>query len=141
MPDEKSGHAELRQPAVPPSLEDSRTDQTNQRDHLSGHENTEQDAAELEVRESRQQPPANGIENEHDADDGENESHRRTYPFPRGCLAKAARVQRRKRKGPREFAGLTPKSAFVILDSMKRFTFLIIVLGAIGNIFADTLLP
>src|SRR5467141_4716132 len=107
MPDEKSGHAELRQPAVPPSLEDSRTDQTNQRDHLSGHENTEQDAAELEVRESRQQPPANGIENEHDADDGENESHMENLSIPARLSGESARVQRRKRKGPREFAGLT----------------------------------
>ena len=60
---------------VPPSLEDSRTDQANQRDHLGGHENTEQDAPELEVRKSRQQPPTNGIEQKHYADDGENEAH------------------------------------------------------------------
>ena len=123
MPDEQSGYGELRQPTVPPSLEDSRTDQTNQRDHLSGHENTEQDASELEVRESRQQPPTNGIEHEHGADNGENESHMENVSTPARLSGESSDGSTQETQRPREFAGLTPKSAFAILDfhEARRF--------------------
>jgi len=61
--------------------------------------------------------------------------------IPAGLSGESGESSVQEAQGPREFAGLTPKSAFVILDSMKRLTFLVIVLGAIGNISADTLLP
>jgi hypothetical protein len=42
---------------------------------LGAHENGEQDSPKLEVRESRKEPPTNGVEQEHCADDRENEAH------------------------------------------------------------------